>query len=617
MKRRKKNVLSGGTAWLLGLLGACCITGFVLWLQLGPISATARSLLRNPLLIALNLWPIAATLGLLVCLLGNVFYSASLTNLIWGLLSYINLLKVSSRGDPFVPGDLLLLTEGMEAVGSYSLELHLSRLLLILGISLGLWLLGARWKTPKIRLRPLIGVVLLGAFAVSMHFGYGNKALYESFHGPDRSNVPQIFEVFGFPYNFLRNFNLYPVDKPEGYSEAAVQERMAEYAADPVCPETRPNILMVMCEAFTDLPNLDCFTYSAEDNPIAAFNALAASEQTVAGHLVVSNTGAGTANTEFDILTGMMTNRMSPATTSAFRVVRRNLPSLPRALNQVGYHSFFLHPGQAWFYNRQSVYSYLGITDQTFREAFGPEDYKGNWISDAGFLRVLKGCIEEKTGAAPLFGYGVTIQNHQSYSAEKYGFVPEPPATELPLSADASRCLSVYFEGLRDGANMLRELTEYLNSREEPYLLVFFGDHQPNLGANYQAYQELGLNYVNPEGTEATLKLYEVPFLLWANDAYLRDNDLAAQAKAVGLEQGATLSSHYLGALTCRIAGFSGLDGYLDYLTELYPALPVDSIYGFMLPDGTCTDTLPTELEQLWKNRWDWQYYRLKTQRVE
>ena len=35
---------------------------------------------------------------------------------------------------------------------------------------------------------------------------------------------------------------------------------------------------------------------------------------------------------------------------------------------------------------------------------------------------------------------------------------------------------------------MLEELTEYLDSLDAPYLLVFFGDHQPNLGGHYLAY---------------------------------------------------------------------------------------------------------------------------------
>lgn len=204
---------------------------------------------------------------------------------------------------------------------------------------------------------------------------------------------------------------------------------------------------MVMCEAFTDLPNASAFTYTEEENPIAAYNRLA--ESTLSGHLIVSNTGAGTANTEFDVLTGMMTNRIGTGTTSAFRTVHRNTDSIPRMLNEAGYRTFFMHPGQNWFYNRESVYTYLGISDQVFQDAFDPSDYLGEWISDEAFLRVLEQSLEERQGDTPLFTYAVTIQNHQAYTAGKYGFVPDPPETTVSLSDAASTYLSVYFKACR------------------------------------------------------------------------------------------------------------------------------------------------------------------------
>ena len=157
---------------------------------------------------------------------------------------------------------------------------------------------------------------------------------------------------------------------------------------------------MVMCEAFTDLPNASAFTYTEEENPIAAYNRLA--ESTLSGHLIVSNTGAGTANTEFDVLTGMMTNRIGTGTTSAFRTVHRNTDSIPRMLNEAGYRTFFMHPGQNWFYNRESVYTYLGISDQVFQDAFDPSDYLGEWISDEAFLRVLEQSLDIRPSSLTL-----------------------------------------------------------------------------------------------------------------------------------------------------------------------------------------------------------------------
>lgn len=592
--------------------GTLLAGGVTLALQQGSLLATLSAFWAEPILFVLNLWPVAALALLFYFLLGNAWYGAGLTTLIWGLLSYINLVKVDARGDPFVPGDILLLTEGMEAVGSYQLNMHWGKLALLLGLSLALILLGTGVKSarPRLVIRLVAALTVVAAFGTTMAFLYPDSELYDRMEGPNRANVPAVYEAFGFPYCFLHNFNLYPVDKPPGYNAQEAASYEDTYREAEAAPETAPNILMVMCEAFTDLPNQAAFTYTGENNPIAAYNRLA--EQTLSGHLVVSNTGAGTANTEFDVLTGMMTNRIGTGTTSAFRVVHRNIDSIPRMLTQAGYRTFFLHPGQNWFYNRESVYSYLGITDQVFQDAFSRSDLVGDWISDAGFLRVLKESLEARQGDTPLFTYAVTIQNHQSYGAGKYGYVPDPPQTDIALSDAARTYLSVYFKGLQDSAAMLEELTEYLDSLDAPYLLVFFGDHQPNLGGHYLAYRELDPNYGSTDTVEETLQPYTVPYLIWGNAAYRQDHDLLAQAQAWNLPE--TISSHYLGALTCQLAGYQGHDGYFDFLNALREQLPVSSVYGYQLSDGSYTDTLPDDLQSLEDIRWKWQYYRLMEQ---
>ncbi len=612
MKKRRLHTMSPVCTALALAAGTLLAGGVTLALQQGSLLATLSAFWAEPILFVLNLWPVAALALLFYFLLGNAWYGAGLTTLIWGLLSYINLVKVDARGDPFVPGDILLLTEGMEAVGSYQLNMHWGKLALLLGLSLALILLGTGVKSarPRLVIRLVAALTVVAAFGTTMAFLYPDSELYDRMEGPNRANVPAVYEAFGFPYCFLHNFNLYPVDKPPGYNAQEAASYEDTYREAEAAPETAPNILMVMCEAFTDLPNQAAFTYTGETNPIAAYNRLA--EQTLSGHLVVSNTGAGTANTEFDVLTGMMTNRIGTGTTSAFRVVHRNIDSIPRMLTQAGYRTFFLHPGQNWFYNRESVYSYLGITDQVFQDAFSRSDLVGDWISDAGFLRVLKESLEARQGDTPLFTYAVTIQNHQSYGAGKYGYVPDPPQTDIALSDAARTYLSVYFKGLQDSAAMLEELTEYLDSLDAPYLLVFFGDHQPNLGGHYLAYRELDPNYGSTDTVEETLQPYTVPYLIWGNAAYRQDHDLLAQAQAWNLPE--TISSHYLGALTCQLAGYQGHDGYFDFLNALREQLPVSSVYGYQLSDGSYTDTLPDDLQALEDIRWKWQYYRLMEQ---
>lgn len=611
MKRLQKRTLSPWAAAIWFLILAALATGVSLWAQPGGVwSDTLSFFLTEPKLILLNGGAALLLMGTVFCLVHNVFYAGAITELIWGLLSYVNTLKTSARGDPFVPGDVLLFTEGLEAVGDYRLDMRYSILAVVLGVGLVLVLFGLRYKCRKVRFwkRLVCLAAVLGVFAGAMHWVYGNNKLYDRLKGPHDGNIPRDFEQYGFPYCFLHNFNLYPVEKPEGYSKQEAQQWDTAAAAQSV--EDKPNIIMIMCESFSDLPNNPAFTYGREDNPIAGFNALAEREDTVSGHIIVSNYGAGTANTEFDVLTGMMTNRLSPATTSAFRVVHRNTASIPRMLEGLGYDALFLHPGKRWFYNRQSVYGYLGITDQIFEQDMTDLSYEGSFVSDQCFLENLERALESRD--KPLFTYGVTIQNHQSYTYAKYQTELPAPKTDRPLSEEATEHLSVYFRGLEDGSKMLVRLTQYLDEQTEPYILVFFGDHLPNLGANYLSYRELGINYGMTTTTQELLDTYRIPFVIWGNQAYRAGHDLAAKAAELGLGEDITISSHYLGALTCELAGITGQDAYFDYLNTLRRSLPVDSVYGYRLADGSYTAQLPEDMAVEVNKQWQWQYYRLK-----
>jgi phosphoglycerol transferase MdoB-like AlkP superfamily enzyme len=102
----------------------------------------------------------------------------------------------------------------------------------------------------------------------------------------------------------------------------------------------------------------------------------------LSGHIIVPDFGGGTANTEYDVLTGCMTQSLSSTHTSAFRLVRKSFTALPRFFNRNGYRSFFIHPGDSWFYNRSDVYKHFGIDNQTLIDKFSkPQDYKGRLIT--------------------------------------------------------------------------------------------------------------------------------------------------------------------------------------------------------------------------------------------
>ncbi len=340
---KKKIAVSGIRAGVIFLGIAFFLLALSVWLQAGPMRKTLVNYLHEPLLLLLNIFPILVLLCVFYAAFGNLFWSASLTTLIVGLLSLINLIKIECRKDPLVPADFGLLNEAMVATGEYQLNLHVKVIILLAALAIGFFLCGLKFKTkPPVWLRWGGAAALICMFVASMLTVYPSKPLYtkmvHSVEGLDSSNVPAVFDETGFLYCFLHNVNLYAVQEPEGYSrteaEAWAAGTQSEGHANPDV-----HVIFVQCEAFSDIYDAPAFAYSEEENPLYLYHKVAESEQAISGRIVVSNYGAGTANTEFDVLTGVETNFLNETPTSAFRVIHKKMPTLARTFLELGYHN--------------------------------------------------------------------------------------------------------------------------------------------------------------------------------------------------------------------------------------------------------------------------------------
>lgn len=600
--------------------------------------------MAQPKLWAVNLFPVLCITGAFTFLFENVFLGGALSSLLFGALSYANLLKIDGRSDPLVPGDIVLLREALNAVGEYRLELYPAKiipvvifaaLLLFVGIRLKRGKKNGRKAPARIVLLRVSGFLMCIALLAGMvKIYYTDSGRYYRFETPERYNVALEFETLGFNYCFLYNWNLYPVDKPEGFSRAEVESWDSALPADAPEPEVKPNIIIVMGEAFSDLSDEAPFEYAEEHDPLKSYKKLCDSENAVSGHIVVSNYAAGTANTEFNVMTGMQTNMIGSGLTSSFRVVRKPTANIYSVLRGEGYDAFFMHPGKSWFYNRSSVFGRFGISDQVFEEAFDEGDRKGTMISDAAFLEELKKDLETRMleNDAPLFVYSTTIENHQAYNYGKFGDTELP---EVPLNVDvqpvSTERLEVYMEGIRDNSDMLLELAEWLDSLQEPSLLVFFGDHRPNLG---DTYEDLGLGYMTNtvnDTPEAVIASYLSPFVIRANRAYAEKVDIPALLESLDLADqtytagrtldGPVISDNYIPSILLEITGFTGRDAYFDTLSAFRREVTVyrDNENAYLLADGSyaAEDGAASvylndaQREILRKLHW-WTYYRIK-----
>lgn len=630
MRKHTKPLPARGMGLPLTFLLAVLLTGFYtllcLWIQPNSLRSALSLFLTEPLLIVLNALPIGLLIVAFAMLFANVFFSAALVGTLCGILSIANRIKIEVRNEPLFPRDLGLLKEATSAAGSYAIRFPWPAIAAVviscaLLVALGVFFRGrplspGRPIWTRFLLRLSGAVVTISLLVYLIFTVYASTSLYNAFPASNPYYVPSVFNDLGFPYCFTHHFTTYTVDKPAGFSRAAAEEwdsgGQAPGQGAPV------NVIMVMNEAFSDVTDQPMFTYTEKENPLKNLHAIRESAHAISGHVVVPGFAGGTANTEFDVLTGMQTNALSATTTSAFRAVNRKLDSLYRVFDADGYATSFLHPGDAWFYNRENVYDFFGAEEIEFAEDMPEIQYKGRWVTDD----YTAGLIEEKFETAisagkPLFNYTTTIQNHMSYTADKYGadYAYPPVQTSAPLSDQAKELLSVYIEGARDADAMLGRLTEYFTVSEEPVVLVFWGDHLPYLGDNQLAYKELGMNLTPEEnGSAGFLKSYETPYVIWANDVAAQALDWDATVAALDLPTDGTISASFLGTTVLELTGHAAETPWFRFMSELRREYPVIQKGTAVLPDGSVTtlDALDQSGQELLSKWRCWSYYKLK-----
>lgn len=608
---------------LLGFACSVVVTLFALWAHPVSVLAMLDKMLHQPLILVLNWLPVALLIAAFAFAFRNVFWSSAAVGAVVGVMSLINRVKLTVRGEPFVPRDITLIKEAADAAGSYDMTLPwfqagcllvLTAAFIVLGVLLPL---KKAENAPKKRetLVRIVGFVLCAAVLVSaVGLVYSSTELYNSFETTEPYNLSSVNNELGFVYYFCYHFSTYKIEKPEGFDrdEAASWETgyvPAQDAAD-------VNVVFVMNEAFSDILNEDVFVFPKGENPMEVYNSLAESENAWAGHIVVPYFAGGTADTEFDVVSGMQTNLLNPASPSltAFRTVNRDLDSIFRVFGSDGYTSCFMHPGQSWFYNRENVYDWFGADESFFVEDFEDAEYKGDWVTDESVLRMLESRFEEKSAGGGLdFTYAVTIQNHMSYTEDKYGdYVCPEVETTAELSPEIQTAVNVYAEGIRDANALIESLTEFYSAQSEPVLLVFFGDHLPYLGDNRQGYSELGLPAAEIVGGEDPYAAYTAPVLIWCNDAAAEALDFENAVDALDLPEDGRISACYLGAAVLELTGRGEVSPWFAFLNEMRRELPVLHNGFYESADGVISTEPTAEQSELVSRMRCWAYYKLR-----
>ena len=197
----------------------------------------------------------------------------------------------------------------------------------------------------------------------------------------DFGNLAEAYNEYGFAYCFYRSIVDRGIDRPEDYSPEKIQQLLrAIGAGEDRTPEMCPNIVMVQLESFFDVNYLKGVSFS--ENPVPVFSRL--KESCPHGLLTVPSIGAGTANTEFEILTGMSLNFFGAGEYPYKTVLQKNTcESICYSLAELGYTSHAIHNHQGTFYERHVVFPNLGFDTFTSLEFMEDVDFNPQgWARD-------------------------------------------------------------------------------------------------------------------------------------------------------------------------------------------------------------------------------------------
>ena len=403
-----------------------------------------------------------------------------LFTLFWLTLGIINGVILTFRVTPFTSSDLLLLKDGVNVASKYLSLLALAALVALLVLVIVVLAVLA-FRIPAVKKRPKLPysvTAILCTFLAAwglIFVGQKTELLETKFR-----ELSQSYKRNGFLYCFGASLIDVGISRPEEYSTEAIEGLTDEALGDgEVFDSNRPNIVVVQLESFFDVNRLKDIEFS--ENPLPNFTQL--SKRCASGFLSVPVIGAGTVNSEFEMLTGMNIDDFGIGEYPYKTVLKeKTCESLAYNLKSYGYKAYAIHDHEGSFYERNLVYPNLGFDVFDSVEYMWPEGYTAmEWSKDS----VLTGEIEKALSATAEkdFVFAVAVQSHGSY--------PSEPDVEYEHHVTATSSViedENYLNQINYYANQIYEVDQFvgdlwnmLRKRREPTILVMYGDHCPSL----------------------------------------------------------------------------------------------------------------------------------------
>lgn len=444
-----------------------------------------------------------------------------------------------SRGIPMMWSDFYNIADGMAVAGNYiSTKLLMGVGILIVLIIIVMFILyklnGLKLSRLWVPIKAVVVVVLVAGL------GMGVNGIYKSGKiDPIVWDAAIAYKTNGFIYSFTHSMLATIRKAPEGYSEKtlnAIQENIKEVHKAQVPNEDKPNVIMVQLEAFMDPMILEGVQFSSD--PIPNFRKYF--EENWSGYMDMPTFGGGTARSEFEVLTGINLDYLSPGEiphTSGL-LGEKPIEAMPYILKNYGYTATAIHNFQGNFYNRDTGFANLGFDHFISKEYMAGIQAPKGWPKDDILPSYIDQTLKATEGRD--FIYTITVETHGGYN-NKY----QSDNSRVKVTGNVDQAVinetQEYIDRLVEVDDFIGALTEYVKHLEEPTVLVMFSDHFPSMTLAKEAKDKytvpyfIGGNIDIPKVQDHHIEAYELSAqvldLLGMNTGYMSAFHTAYQPK--------------------------------------------------------------------------------------
>ena len=496
------------------------------------------SIFTSPVIFLLNTMIIMTTMSIAYFFRKRVFVYA-LVFVIWLLIAVINFVVLCSRKTPFTAMDIYLIKDAIKVIPLY---INIFQMIVIIaGVAVVVAALVMIWKKSEKCTVQLSGkkFYIAALFKVGIIFlitySYTAALIINGYVDMHFGNLAHAYQDYGVAYCFTSSIKDRGIGRSKEYSQEYMDNLKLDLDETSIeVSEKTPNIIFVQLESFFDPKLVKGVEFSY--NPTPNFDRLR--EEYSSGYLSVPCFGAGTANTEFEVQTGVNLDDFGPVEYPYRTVMQsKTCESAAYDLKKIGYSTHAIHNNDATFYDRYKVFSHLGYDTFTPIE-YMSSDYQKTplgWAKDKMLVPEIRKTLDSTENMDYIFT--ISVQGHGDYPAVMpEGYIPSVKVSGF-FAEDEQTQFEYYVNQIHEMDSFIGELVDMLERRQEETVLVMYGDHLPTF------------SFTND--TMENADIYQTEYFIWSNfDMEKIDMDLqayqlsAAVFERLGISQGYIMKFH-------------------------------------------------------------------------